>query len=174
MKPKILSSEIAHQNPWYHVRHDKLEWPDGHRGEYFVVEGWSGCAIVAVKDGRILTVQQHRYTIDRISIELPMGRVNPEETPEQGARREIEEETGCQASEIKLLAKTFVGNGYSNVPLYVFSADGFTSCGQRLDHEEQGMTAHWMPLEEWRQKIRSGEITDNGSLAAWALYQAQL
>ncbi|MHB8831419.1 MAG: NUDIX domain-containing protein [Patescibacteria group bacterium] len=173
MKPRILSSEIAHQNPWYHVRHDKLEWPDGHCGEYFVTEGWSGCAIVAVNEGRLLTVSQYRYTVDKISIEMPMGRINPDETPEQGARREFEEETGCQASNMKLLAKTFVGNGYSHVPLYIFLATGFTLCQQQLDHEEQGMTAYWMPLEEWRQKIRSGEITDNETLGAWAVYQAQ-
>lgn len=53
MKPRILSSRTAHQNKWYKVRHDELEWAPDKKGEYFVVEGWEGVAIVAVQDNKI-------------------------------------------------------------------------------------------------------------------------
>ncbi|MFH1838965.1 MAG: hypothetical protein ABH820_01580 [Patescibacteria group bacterium] len=52
MKPKILSSKIVHKNPWYQIRHDKLEWQNGTPGEYFVIKGIVSCLIIAEKNGK--------------------------------------------------------------------------------------------------------------------------
>jgi len=170
MIPRKLSSEIAHKNPWYHVRHDKLEWPDGHQGEYFVVEGWTGCAVVVVQEGKLLTIKQYRYPIERMSCEIPMGRVNEGETIEQAAVRELIEEAGYQSDSLDKLGVIYPNCGVSNHAIHVFEASSVKLVGQALEKEEQGMVFEWMPLEEWGRQIEQNVIIDADSLAAWALY----
>lgn len=173
MKPKILSTEIAHQNRWYHVRHDVLEWPNGHKGEYFVIEGWEAVGVIVVQDGKILTVTQNRYPVDQVTIEIPMGRIDQGETSEQAASRELAEEAGYAATRMIKLGTFFAMNGVCNVPFHIFLAQDLVACADSLDAEEQGLTAKWITLDEWTSLIRNNVINDADSLAAWALYSAR-
>src|SRR5512141_1217355 len=89
----------AYANPWIDVYHDEVDRPDGSPGVYGVVHFRTrAVGVLPVgDDGRILLVGQHRYTLDRYSWEIPEGGVDEGEAMEEGARRELREETGYDA-----------------------------------------------------------------------------
>lgn len=120
-----------------------------------------------------MTVTQYRLPQDEISTEIPKGRLEPEETPEDGALRECQEETGLKPLNLTKLGIIRPANGAIKIQIHVYLCTEFEQGTQHLDDGEFGMTHTWMPLEDWRNLIKTNQITDGDSLAAWSLYQAQ-
>ncbi len=171
-KPKVLSSEYVLTTPWIKIRKDDLIWPNGKPGQYHVVELAGASCIICVQDERILTVEQHRYTMDCTSIELPMGGIKEFE-PLEAARHELQEETGYTADQWKKIGSCYVLNGICRMQMHVFVAEGLHPGTQQLDDSETGMSVRWIPLDDWRRMIREGKISDAESLAAWTIYQSR-
>lgn len=94
---KTLKSEIiVSRPPWLRVRHDEVQLPDGRvNPEFYVIEYPDWVNIIAItEDGMFVMEKQYRYGINGTYYEIPAGVMEPGETPEQAARRELEEETG--------------------------------------------------------------------------------
>jgi ADP-ribose pyrophosphatase len=93
--------QIVFGTPWFQV----LEEPSRTRGQpHYVIQGPDFVVVVAVTEqGQILLVRQFRVAAATVTLELPAGHVDPGETPEQAARRELLEETGYEAEAFKLL-----------------------------------------------------------------------
>ncbi len=173
MKPKVDSSGYVHENPWYKVRHDRLTWPNGKVGQYFVAEFPGAACIICIRDGCLLTVEQYRYPIDRMSVEIPMGGLRPDEAPLAAAQRELREETGYEAVTWESLGQHDSMNGAIQMKVHTFVAEGLSECAQDLDESEHGLRVHWILLDEWRAMIRRGDVTDGDTLAAWMVYTAK-
>jgi len=120
----------------------------------------------------IALVEQYRYTVDAVTVEFPMGGIEEGESPEDAARRELLEEADCSAERFELLSVSACGLGTSRKRCYVFVAHGPTSApvaGQK-DATEADLRASWVPIGDFRSKIRTGKIIDQDTLAAWATY----
>ena len=93
---KTLKSEYLIRRPWLTARRDAVQLPNGViNDEFYVLEYPDWVNIIAITpDGDFVFVRQYRYALDLDSIELCAGVIEPGETPEQGARRELLEETG--------------------------------------------------------------------------------
>src|ERR1041385_1573711 len=99
MKP--LKTEVAFATPWFEVLAKTIK-PD--EPPYYTLKLPDYASVVAVtEEGRVLIVRQYRPAVDRYTLELPSGIVDPGETPAQSAGRELLEETGYQAGEIEVL-----------------------------------------------------------------------
>lgn len=171
-KPKVHASHIVHENPYWCVRHDELEWPSGEMGNYYVGEFRGTVTIVCVQDGKVLVIEQYRYPVDQEgSIEFPTGGIKEGQTSLEAAQAELAEETGYTAREWKQFGGYDALNGIMRNRYHLFTASGLTEGSQQLDMEEQGLRSYWLPIEEWRALIRDGKITDGCSLSAWAVYQ---
>lgn len=170
MKPTINSSSYIHENPWYKIRKDELTWPNGKPGQFFVAEFPGSTCIICIHNGSVLTVTQHRHTIDRTSIELPMGGRRKDEEPIDCARRELREEAGIVADSWKSLGSYFSLNGATNMEMHVFLAQDISEIENELDDGEIGLVAKWMPITDWNKMIQEGSMIDGESLAAWMLY----
>jgi ADP-ribose pyrophosphatase len=110
-KWKTLSSKLAFDHRWFKVQQDTVELPNGKvYDDYFMwPEGDVVFAIPVTTDNKLVLVKQYKHAAGEVLIEFPAGYLNSEETPEEGARRELLEETGY---DYKRLTKLFVS--YNN------------------------------------------------------------
>lgn len=98
---KTLKSEYLIRRPWLTARRDAVQLPNGEiNDEFYVLEYPDWVNVIAkTDDGQFVFIRQYRYALDIDSIELCAGVIEPDETPEQGARRELLEETGYGGGE---------------------------------------------------------------------------
>jgi len=114
-------------------------------------------------DGTIALVRQWRYPLARYSLEIAAGRIEPGHSPEETAARELEEELGYRAAELRKIGEFFVAPGYCEERLFVYVATGLEATQQSLDDDEE-IEAVRMPFAEALARVHSGEIDDAKSI----------
>ena len=115
------------------------------------------------EDGTVALVRQWRYPLGRYSLEIAAGRIEPGHSPEETAARELEEELGYRASELRKLGEFFVAPGYCEERLFVYLATGLEASRQDLDDDEEIEVVR-MPFGEALARVHSGEIDDAKSI----------
>jgi len=155
------SRRVAYENPWIRVWHDEVEQPDGSPGIYSVVH-FSGLAVGAVvldDEDRVLLVGQHRYTVNAYSWELPEGGVPFDESPLDGARRELLEETGVEADDWRELLRFDLSNSITDETGVLFAARAVRHGEPHPDPTEE-LATRWLPFKEALALTADGGITD--------------
>lgn len=155
------SRRIAYENPWLTVWHDEVIRPDGQPGIYGVVHFANVAVGVVVLDAhdRVLLVGQHRYALDHYSWEIPEGGVPDGETPIDGARRELREETGVEAETWHELGRIHLSNSVTDESGVLYLATGVTHGAAAPDGTEQ-LEVQWVPFEQALAMTLDGRITD--------------
>ena len=117
---------VAYENPWITIWHDEVIRPDGEPGIYGVVHFANiAVGVLTIDDaGHVLLVGQHRYALDQYSWEIPEGGVSPGESPLDGARRELREETGVEAADWIEMSRSNLSNSVSDEEAVLFLATG--------------------------------------------------
>jgi 8-oxo-dGTP pyrophosphatase MutT (NUDIX family) len=158
---------VAYDNAWITVWHDEVSRPDGSPGIYGVVHFQNLAAgVVALDDqDRVALVGQHRYTMDAYSWEIPEGGVPDGESAQEGARRELREETGVEASTWRELARVDLSNSISDERAVLFLATGLTHGEAEADPTE-ALELRWVPFDEALAMTLDGRITDAMSVVA--------
>ena len=159
------SRRVAYANPWIVVWHDEVTRPDGNPGIYGVVHFRNAASGVVVLDeaDRILLVGQHRYTLDAYSWEIPEGGVAETEEPVEGARRELSEETGVEASEWAELGTYALSNSITDERGMLWLATGL-SHGAAAPEPTEDLAIRWLPFAEALGMTLDGRITDAVSI----------
>jgi 8-oxo-dGTP pyrophosphatase MutT (NUDIX family) len=155
------SRTVAYENPWITIWHDDVARPDGSPGIYGVVH-FANLAVGVVvldADDRVLLVGQHRYTLDSYSWEIPEGGVPPGETPLEGARRELREETGIEADTWRELCRFHLSNSVSDEAGIVFVARA-ANHGVASPEPTEDLAIRWLPFDEGLAMTTDGRITD--------------
>ena len=117
---------------------DEVEEPDGVRGTREVVRQRGSVAALPVHDdGRVTLVRQYRYAVDALVWELPAGRREPGETPEDGARRELEEEVGLRPRFLEPLLTFWTTPGFCDEVMHLFRATGSRHVPPRPEADER-------------------------------------
>ncbi len=96
----------------------------------------SASAIVAIDGGQVVLIRQFRPSVEETLLEIPAGRIDPGETPEQAAKRELEEETGLIPLNLKKLVEFYPTPGFVDEKIYIFYADEFKKGKVHLDKGE--------------------------------------
>jgi 8-oxo-dGTP pyrophosphatase MutT (NUDIX family) len=164
---RTLGTRIIYANPWLRLREDKVIRPDGNEGIYSVVEMSPSVGIVALSDaGEIALVTQWRYTLGRMSVEIPTGGSEPSD---QGvlaaAQRELREETGLSAGYWRGLGFIDNSNGTTTDVSHMFLATGLEAGPDDQDAEER-IVLSWLPFGQAVEKVLAGSITESVSVAA--------
>ena len=148
---------------------DEVQEPEGVRAVREVVRHrGSVAALPVLDDGRVVLVRQYRYAVDERVWEIPAGRLDPGETPAEGARRELQEEVGFRASALDALAEFYTTPGFCDERLHLFRASGLSE-GPARPEEDERIERGTFTLEEARAMIRRGEVRDSKTLLALLL-----
>lgn len=127
---EVLSSERLHAGRIFDVLRERVRLPSGLEQELEFVRHGGAVAIAARRaDGRLVLVRQYRHATRETLLEVPAGRLEAGEDPEQAARRELEEETGLRAARWRELARFYAAPGFCSELLVLFLAEGLEECG---------------------------------------------
>lgn len=148
---------------------DDVEEPGGVRAVREVVRHRGSVAALAVHDdGRVVLVRQYRYPVDQEVWELPAGRIDHDETAEEGARRELEEEVGLRARNVEPISVFYTTPGFCDETMHLFRATGLSPVPARPEEDER-IEAMACTLEEARDMIRRGDVREGKTLVALLL-----
>jgi 8-oxo-dGTP pyrophosphatase MutT (NUDIX family) len=164
----IHESVYRIDEPFLRIRSDRVELPDGAIIDGYFVRESRGFTIVAAitPDRHIVLVRQYKHGIGRITVELPAGMIDPGETPDECAVRELAEETGYAGAPPRLLRSLFADPTSSNGSFHVYLVEGATpQFAQRLDQTES-IVIETATLAEFADMVRDGTIASGSQVAA--------
>ena len=160
----VLESNQVFDGSRIKVRVDDVEMADGRQARREVVEHPDAVVILALRDdGLIAFVRQWRHATGRALLELPAGRVDPGEEPEQTARRELREEVGLDPARLDFARGFYVAPGFANEFLHGFVARDCVESPLEADEDEE-LIVEWMPLGDAIELVESGQIIDAKSV----------
>ncbi len=150
--------------------------PAGQTVELEVVRHPGAAAIVPVTsdplgpDPHVLLLRQYRYAAQGVIWEIPAGVLEPGEAPEDCARRELREETGATAAELRPLTTIYTTPGFTDERIHLFLATGLKVENQNLESDEL-IEVVSRPISVALEMIKDGEIIDGKSIVG-LLYAA--
>ncbi len=162
---KRLDGKTVYDGKIIKLNVDSVELPDGKTALREYINHSGGAAVLYVKDNKVLLVRQFRYAYGKEIYEIPAGKLTKGENPAIAAKRELEEETGFVAENLKELFKLYPTPGYTDEIIYVYLAENCTHTQSRPD-EDEFVEYSFMDINEVRKKIESGEICDAKTVAA--------
>jgi 8-oxo-dGDP phosphatase len=168
-----LSTRVAYESPYLRLREDGIRRPDGSSGTYSYVVKPDFALVIPIEGDGFHLVEQYRYPVRERSWEFPQGTfpgLDPTEDAGLLAREELRQETGMTAAVMRHLGHLHCAKGMSSQGFDVFVATGLTPGPPELELEEQDLVQRWFRRREVEDMIRSGVITDDSSVAAYALY----
>ena len=150
---------------------DTVELPNGKTAIYdFVGHNGAAAAVAVLDDGRLLMVSQYRNALDRFTLEIPAGGLEPDEPTIKAAAREVEEETGYTCGKIEPLITIRTTVAFCNEKIDIFLATNLKKGEQHLD-EDEFVNVKPYTLEKLEEMIYSGAIEDAKTIAAILAYK---
>ena len=173
----LVSRRPVHSGPVVDLGIDTVRFPDGSVGELEMVRHSGAAAILPVlsdadgDDPQVMLIRQYRYATGGWLYEVPAGRPDrPGEPWEECARRELLEETGLIAGELRYLTTIWTTPGFTDEQIRLYLATNL-STGQTSYDQDEFVELVPMPLSRALEMVRGGEITD-GKTICTLLYAA--
>jgi ADP-ribose diphosphatase len=152
------------------VRHDEIVEPSGLKAARdIVVHPGSVVIIPVLDDGRLVLIRQFRYAAGQYLWELVAGHKEPGEDPDEGARRELMEETGYTARRIRKLFDIFPSPGLLSERMDIYLAEGLTK-GTAQPEDDEKIWQKIVTLAEAERWIRQTKICDAKTIAGILYY----
>lgn len=164
-----ISSRRVYSGKVISVDVDSVRFPNDLIGELEMVRHPGASAVVPFldpldsPDPRILLIRQYRYAANGYVYEIPAGRLDPGETPEDCAARELREETGYSVSDLIRLTTFYTTPGFTDEQIHLFAASGLTEGNSRVEADEVLDLAP-VTLSRAMAMIASGELVDGKSM----------
>lgn len=134
-----------------------------------VLAGHAAIIMPRLDNGNLIMIKEPRTPIGINVLAFPAGIIEEGETPEEGAIRELEEETGYKANHIKKLREVYPAIGYSNEKTIIFLAKDLVKTKQHLDKTED-IEVLEIPLHEAKKMLDNGEIKTSSETVALMHY----
>ena len=154
----------------FSVNLDEVKLPSGRITERIRVVHPDASAVVPItKEGKVILVKQFRYSIQEETLEIPAGKIDLGESPEECARREMAEETGYTPSELTFLLKYVPAIGYSDEILYIYKGTNLKRIIDYKKPSDEITRLVYLTISEIKEKILKGEIVDGKTIVALSL-----
>ena len=151
---KIYSGRIIQ------VKEDTVRLPNGKTAGRELILHNGGVGVVAVDENQnVLMVRQFRKPFEEGVLEIPAGKLEAGENPDDAGLRELCEETGYRAKKCRFIGKSYPSPGYLNEKISLYLAEELEFVGQNLDPEEF-VEVRKIPLQTLYEMVMSNEIFD--------------
>lgn len=160
-----FSSETIYDGKILHVEKWQVTCPNGRTALREIVVHKGAAAVVPVyEDGTTLLVRQHRVAVDRVTLEIPAGKLDSvSEDPLDCAVRELREETGLAAGRMTLMTSLLTTPGFCTEKIAIYLAQDLSQ-GETHPDEDEFLGLVRMPLEEAVELVMRGEIRDSKTI----------
>ena len=166
-----LGSRRVYQGRVISVDLDSVRFPDGSTGEIEMVRHSGASAVIpflsdpAGDDPQVMLLRQYRYAAEDYLYEVPAGRLDEGESPEECARRELLEETGCTAARVERLTTIYTTPGFTDERIHLFLASGLTH-GEHKRERDEFIEVATLTLSRALELVSRGEITDSKTVVS--------
>lgn len=158
---------------------DRVRFPDGSIGRLELIRHPGAAAVVALdlpdppagavtREPIVTLVRQYRYAAGGFIWEVPAGNLEPRESPEACALRELAEEAGVCAGRLERLASIHTTPGFTDEVIHLFAAWELEA-GETRHEASEFMDVHRLPLRRTIEMIDAGEISDGKTICALTL-----
>ena len=168
---RMLASGVVYEDNWMRLRRDEIQRRDGSLGTYAFVEKPDFALVIPAENDGFHLVEEFRYPIGRRTWSFPQGGFPKGESgrPEELARLELAQETGLRARVLVKLGSLHGAHGITSQGGHFFLATGLEPGSPEREREEQDMRQAWVPRARFEEMIAEGVITDDSTVAAYAL-----
>lgn len=171
---KEISSQQIFAGNFIKVMRDTVELPDGRHSTREYINHNGAVAVFALDENQNLVMErQYRHPVKQVMVEVPAGKIDPNEELLTCGKRELLEETGYLAHQWTYLGEILPCIGYSTEKIYFFLAEKLEYTQQSLD-EGEFLEVYLQPLHELIQDAYTGKISDAKTLAGLMLLQGHL
>ena len=165
-----LNRELVAKGAIIDYYQDTMQIPNGTTAKWDFINHKGAAACVAVKkNGNLVMVRQYRNALERETIEIPAGGINPGEDMRLAALRELEEETGYKAGKFEFLLSIRTTVAFCNELIDIYLAEDLEEGEQHLDEDEYLEIVEY-PLSELLDMIEKGVIQDSKTVSAILAY----
>ena len=170
-----LSSEAIYEGKILRVQRWQVRCPNGRTAAREVVLHNGAAAVVPVfDDGTTLLVRQHRVAVDRVTLEIPAGKLDSaKEDPAQCAVRELSEETGLVAGRMEHMTTILTTPGFCTEKIAIYLARDLSQ-GETHPDEDEFLGLVRLPLEEAAEMAMRGELCDSKTVCGLLMARAIL
>ena len=170
--PETLRSEAVFSGPVFDVVRDTLRFPDGEQFDRFVVRHPGAVALIVIDEAdRWLLVRQYRHPTGVELLEVPAGGIEPGESPQETAAREVREETGFAAGSLESIGGSWMVPGWGDEYMHYFVARELHHDPLPQDDDERLSAPIPMTIEELHAAVDEGTIVDAKTLVALLLFE---
>lgn len=170
-RPERLSTHRAFEGRLLNIDIETIRNPAGKPVVLEIIRHPGAAAVVPLlsepnaQDPFVLLLRQYRYAADGVIWEIPAGVLEPGETPQTCAARELGEETGATAEHIEHLTTIYTTPGFTDERIHLFLATGIR-VGETDHQDDEFIDVETRPLSDVLRMIRDGEIVDAKSIVA--------
>lgn len=173
----LLGTRLLYDGRVVHLSLDTVRFPDGSTGKLELVRHRGAAAVLPVlgsgdePDPEIILLRQYRYAAGGVIYEVPAGIIEPGESWEECARRELEEEAGVRAGRLVRLTTIHSTPGFTNEQIHLYAAFDLAP-GRTSPDTDEFLEVKRMRLSQAMELVRLGEVSDAKS-AVTILYAAR-
>lgn len=148
------------------VARERVKLPNGRITDLDIVHHPGASAVVPfTDDGEVLLIRQYRHAAGGTILEVPAGKLDPGDTPESCATRELEEEAGSLAGRLEKLGWIFTTPGFTDEVIHLFAAFELEAVPTRHEDDEV-IEVVKMLFADAIECVWRGELTDAKSALA--------
>ena len=162
---KTRSKEDIYDGKIIDVKKLTVELPNGKEAHREVVYHKGAVAVIATDSEYMYFVKQFRISTEEVLLEVPAGKIEIDEHPDDTVKKELKEEIGGESRDIEKLYEFYVSPGFSNELIHLYEANEVSFSDSQLEDDEF-LDIVKIPLTELKEKMHNGQFRDGKTLVA--------